>query len=73
MIFVRRSDDKGNVHLLGTAYPVDRRWLHRLVRCEVDFPITASDSSPYGDVTRIGTLLRESPYHRPNKPFQGQP
>ena len=74
MIFVRRSDDKGNVHLLGTAYPVDRRWLHRLVRCEVDFThhrirffaLRRRDPDRH-------PLLRESPYHRPNKPFQGQP
>jgi hypothetical protein len=37
MIFIRRSDHRGVVHLLGRAYPVDENWLHRLVRCEVDF------------------------------------
>ncbi len=37
MIFIRRSDDRGVVNLLGRAYPVDENWLHRLVRCEVDF------------------------------------
>ena len=74
MIFVRRSNDKGNVHLLGTVYPVDRRWLHRLVRCKVDFThhrirffaLRRRDPDRH-------PLLRESPYHRPNKPFQGQP
>ena len=31
------SDDRGVVNLLGRAYPIDENWLHRLVRCEVDF------------------------------------
>ena len=37
MIFIRRSDERGVVNLLGRAYPVDQNWPHRLVRCEVDF------------------------------------
>lgn len=37
MIFIRRSDEHGVVQLLGRPYPVDKHWLHRLVRCDVDF------------------------------------
>ncbi len=37
MIFIRRSDERGTVQLLGRVYPVDKNWLHRLVRCEVSF------------------------------------
>ena len=37
MIFIRRSDEHGAVHLLGRPYPVDKNWPHRLVRCEVSF------------------------------------
>ena len=37
IIFVRRSDEQGHVHLLGKAFSVDDHWLHRLVRCDVDF------------------------------------
>jgi len=37
MIFLRRSDEAGAVHMLGTVFPVDKYWVHRLVRCEVDF------------------------------------
>ena len=37
MIFVRRSDDNGNVHLLGRPFLVGDHWRHRLVRCEVNF------------------------------------
>jgi hypothetical protein len=74
MIFVRRSDENGSVHVLGHSYPVDKHWPHRLVRCEVDFihhqirfialRRRAPDQQP---------LLRELPYHRPNKPFKGKP
>jgi len=74
IIFVRRSDENGSVRVLGHSYLVDQHWLHRLVRCEVDFihhrirfialRRRAPDQQP---------LLRELPYHRPNKPFKGQP
>lgn len=37
LIFIRRSDEHGAVHLLARHYPVDQNWSHRLVRCEVDF------------------------------------
>lgn len=74
MIFVRRSNENGNVHLLGKAFSVDEHWLHRLVRCEVDF--THQRIRFYALRRRDPTgqpLLRELPYPRPNKPFQGTP
>jgi hypothetical protein len=74
MIFVRRSDDKGNVHLLAKSFPVDEHWVHRLVRCEVDF--THQCIHFYALRRRDPEhqpLLRQLPYHRPNKPFQGKP
>ena len=37
MIFVRRTDERGRVHMLGRSFDVSSHWLHRLVRCEVDF------------------------------------
>ena len=37
MIFIRRSDEHGAVNLLGRPYAVDKNWLHRLVRCEINF------------------------------------
>ena len=74
MIFVRRSDENGSVRVLGHSYLVDQHWLHRLVRCEVDFVHhrirfialrrRAPDQQP---------VLLVSPYHRPNKPFKGNP
>jgi hypothetical protein len=73
VIFVRRSDENGSVHVLGHSYLVDKHWLHRLVRCEVDFihhqirfialRRRAPDQQP---------LLRTLPYHRPDKPFKGK-
>jgi len=71
LIFLRRSDDNGSVHLLGRTCRVGENWRHRLVRCEVSFTDRRmrfyalrrreSDCQP---------LLTELPYHRPYKPFQ---
>lgn len=61
MIYLRRSDDQGNVP-------------HRLVRCEVDF--THQRIRFYAMRRRDPhhqPVLREVPYLRPNKPFQGKP
>lgn len=37
IIFLRRTDAKGQASLLGHVFPVDTKWPHRLVRAEVDF------------------------------------
>jgi transposase len=37
IIFIRRTDEAGHVYLLGQRFAVSPKWLHRLVRCEVDF------------------------------------
>lgn len=74
MIYLRRSDERGAVHLLGKAFDVERHWAHRLVRCEVDF--TRRRIRFYALRRREPSaqpLLRTVPYHRPNKPFQGKP
>ena len=74
MIYLRRSDDQGNVPLLAHTFPVAEHWVHRLVRCEVDF--THQRIRFYAMRRRDPhhqPLLRESPYLRPNKPFQGKP
>jgi hypothetical protein len=74
MIFIRRTNESGHAHLLGRRFAISPAWPHRLVRCEVDF-----------DHHRIRcfALRRRAPteqpllatidYHRPNKPFYGQP
>jgi len=74
IMFLRRSDDAGAVHLLGTAFPVDKQWAHRLVRCEVNlthrrirfYALRRRDPNDQA-------LLREVPYRRPDKPFHGAP
>lgn len=74
IIFIRRSDGNGAVHFLGKAYSVDQRWLHRLVRCEVDF--THHRIRFYALRRRDPKdqpLLADLPYHRPNTPFKGKP
>jgi hypothetical protein len=36
LVFLRRTSDVGSVSILRRSYPVDPRWLHRLVRGELD-------------------------------------
>lgn len=74
MLYLRRSDERGAVHLLGKTFMVDNHWPHRLVRCEVDFThrcirfhaLRRRDPNAQ-------PLLRTLPYRRPDKPFQGTP
>jgi hypothetical protein len=72
IIFIRRSDDAGRVHLLGRTFAVDAKWSHRLVRCEVGLDehcirfYALRRRHP-----KLQPLLREVPYARTNRPFQG--
>jgi hypothetical protein len=36
LVFIRRTTDDGRASILGVRYPVDSRWIHRLVRGELD-------------------------------------
>jgi len=36
LVFLRRSNERGEVQLLGRTFAVDPLWQHRLVRAEVD-------------------------------------
>lgn len=36
LIFIRRTNDAGAASVLGRSYPVDARWVHRLVRAELN-------------------------------------
>lgn len=36
LVFLRRTSDTGRVTILNRLYPVDARWVHRLVRVELD-------------------------------------
>jgi hypothetical protein len=72
MIFIRRTDETGNVQMLGQRFAVSRTWPHRLVRCEVDFnhhhircfALRRRDPAEQ-------SLLATLPYHRIDKPFTG--
>lgn len=71
IIYIRRTNDKGRISLLGHIFAVDRHWLHRLVRVEVDL---------HADQLRVFALrrrkpsdqplLKELPYTLPKKPFK---
>jgi putative transposase len=71
IIFLRRTNDAGEVRLLGRNHKVDHHWPHRLVRAEVDLNRhrirfyalrrREPDDQP---------LLRESSYRFPNNRFR---
>jgi transposase len=56
VIFIRRTNEKGNVQCLGRDYHVNDSWCHRLVRCNVD--LTA-------EKIRIYRLRRREPTRQP--------
>lgn len=73
IIFIRRTDEGGHVHLLGQRFTISPHWPHRLVRCEVDFDhhcircFALRRSAPTEQ-----PLLTTIPYRRPDKPFKGE-
>lgn len=72
VIFIRRTNDKGHVQLLGHDYHVSSSWCHRLVRCNVD--LTAGRIRIYQLRRREPTrqpLLKSFEYKTPQKPFHG--
>ena len=71
VIFLRRTNDKGHVQLLGHDYHVSDSWCHRLVRCNVDF--TDARIRIYQLRRREPTqqpLLKTIRYVTPTKPFK---
>lgn len=72
LIYLRRTDAKGQLKLLGHRFAVDPHWVHRLVRCEVR--LSQQRILCFGLRRREPTdqpLLAEFHYQRPNKPFKG--
>jgi hypothetical protein len=73
MIFIRRTNERGCIRMLGQSYAVTTAWPHRLVRCEVDFDhhwircYALRRRAPLEQ-----PLLASIPYKRPDKPFKGQ-
>jgi hypothetical protein len=56
MIFLRRSNARGEVQLLGRSFAVDPLWQHRLIRAEVDLT---------GQRIRFYQLRRRTPEEQP--------
>jgi len=72
MIFLRRSNERGEVNLRGRIFPVAEHWLHRLVRYEVDF--THEQIRFHAQRRREPDdqpLLCKLPCLRPHKLFKG--
>jgi hypothetical protein len=70
IIYIRRTNDTGRISLLGHTFAVDRHWLHRLVRAEVD--LNANQLRFFALRRREPTdqpLLNELPYTLPKKRF----
>ena len=70
IVFLRRTDSKGQVSLLGHVFPVDTTWPHRLVRAEVD--LTRKRIRFYALRRRDPTyqpLLHEVHYEFPKRRF----
>jgi hypothetical protein len=71
VIYLRRTNDKGRIRLLAHTFDVDRHWLHRLVRAEVD--LDADRIRVFALRRREPTdqpLLKEWPYTLPKKRFK---
>ena len=56
LVFLRRTSEAGMATVLGRSYPVDRHWLHRLVRAELDIDERR---------LRFFALRRRDPAHQP--------
>jgi hypothetical protein len=72
LIYIRRTDEDGFVNVLGHRRHISGQWLHRLVRCEVDFDhhVIRCFALRRADPQRQ-PLLARLPYRRPTKRFQG--
>lgn len=72
-IFIRRTNERGQAHLMGQRFTISPEWQNRLVRCEVDFDRHCIRC--YALRRRVPTeqpLINTIQYLRPDKPFQGE-
>lgn len=71
VIFLRRTSGNGYVSFLGRTFEVDRKWPHRLVRCEVRLDDQAIRFYALRRrAPKDQPLLNEVPYLFPNKRFR---
>lgn len=70
MVFLCRTNDHGEAHVLGRSYPVAPTWVHRLVRAELDL---ATGRIDFHALRRRDPsqqpLLHTAPFRVPSKPF----
>lgn len=71
VVFLRRTNDEGEVELLGHRFSIHQHWPHRLVRAEVDL----DDGAIHFHALRRRDpddqpLLRVVPYRPPTRPFR---
>jgi len=74
LIYLRRTNERGIVKILGHAWEVDPLWLHRLLRCHVDLVHHRIDF--YRLRRREPTeqpLIKTLPYHLPARRFDTRP
>ena len=72
VIYLRRTDEQGQAHLLGHCFPVDRLWPHRLVRCEVELDEQCIRFSALRRrEPEYQPLLAQVQYVPPKRPFKG--
>ena len=71
LIYLRRTDDKGRADMLGHVFKVQEHWVYRLVRAEVDLDqCTIRFYSLRRREPAQQTLLCETPYQLPERPFR---
>lgn len=72
VVYLRRTDGEGRVHVLGHTFVVHRHWTNRLVRCEVDL---TQECIRFYSLRRRDPLdqplLLNEPYKTPRRKFQG--
>ena len=71
LIYIRRTNDRGQISMLGRQFLVDRNWVHRLVRSDVQ--LKAGKIHFYALRRREPTeqpLLKTTPYKLPKRPFK---
>jgi transposase len=56
VVFLRRTDGRGRVKVLGHTFEIDPQWPHRLVRAEIEFEAKR---------IRFHALRRRAPNHQP--------
>jgi hypothetical protein len=70
IIYLRRTDERGAVRILGHTWEVDPQWRHRLVRAEVDLVVNQIRCYRLRRlVPREQPLLKTFHYEFPNKRF----